>query len=475
MKLKTLTVAIIFSSSMSYATSFIPNKSDYFYEIGQSSSFLAPVDESVNLKIGGNISSYGTGTCFRFNRIFSIKESFKNIKKSVVSSIGPVLEGIQSSVVGLAMYKIQQLNPGLYDIVQNSNFDFNEEFNLKVSNCQKKMENLEKGGGLFDEIISVSDTQGYLDAIKRDAKGDEEVDLISTTNDLEKDKGKWGIPWIHRNKGNSGGYNGNQKPIKLVSDVILAGVNVLSDISDAKSRDLDDESAIPNGSRIKRYWDKPQDAINWGVYVLGDVYISSKEQSESRKAHVGLGLSSILNDCPNINSSNDDHAATCVKNVRDYLWQLVNSGSEPTDEELISISPENYAITSDVITTIQSLKHEDKIVAISTLSEKIATQNVINEALMLKRVFSAGMKVPEVQNINKIHSRVSKIKDELDSEIKSLTFEHEARQKMMASTLRALHNIREELKAKGQAIDDAKADYIKHGAIYKKLEGGKKQ
>ena len=456
---KSALALIIASSSHAY----IPNNSSHVYEISQGSMAIPPVNGSAQLTIGGNINAYSQSSCSMLNKVFSISESFKNIKSSVTSSLTPIIAKAQGSIVGIGMYKLQQMNPGMYDLIQNTNFDFTEEFNLKVANCQEKMKNLQNGGGLYENILQVSDTQGYLDMLKsnEDTNGNK-IDIVSKTNELEQKRGEWGIPWIHRSEGNSGGTQNGQKPIKLTSDVIIAGFNVMLN----SGRALDDDKIFsPNDDKagIARYWESPKKAAEWGTYVLGETQITMKQDKEQQESTAGYGLSSVINNCPQLTRNGD----TCITNVQDWLWKLVNSKTEPTDDDLKKISPENFVITSDVITTIQNMQFEDRMVAVSSLAEKVATQNVINEALMLRRVIAAGLRVQEIQNVKEIRESIQRTQQNLDYDIKSVLFEHEARQKMMGSTVKGILNIREELKAQSSSSLEEERPLIKDGAMYK--------
>lgn len=445
--------------------SSVPSKASHVYEISQGSIAIPPVNGTAELSIGGSFNSFSEGSCSLFNKVLSVSESFRNIKSSVVNSLGPIINNLKGNIVGMGMYKIQQMNPGLYDLVQNTNYDFTENFNLKVANCQQKMRSLQEGGGLYENIVQVSDTHGYIDMLKEDAERHGKVDLVAKTNELEKKRGEWGIPWIHPGEKNSGGYKSSQSPIKLTSDVIIAGINVMLD----SGRVLDDTSGFNQNDKksgLARYWQSPQQAAKWGTYVLGETQVSTKKNEKARQSTAGYGLSSILYNCPNLNENGD----TCIKNVREWLWKLVNNEAEATEEDLIKLSPENFIITADVITTIQNLPIEDRMVAVSSLSEKIATQNVINEALMLRRVIAAGLRVQEVQNIREIRQSILRTQQNLDYEIKSLVFEHDARTKMISYTVKEILNIRQELNAKSSSSMEEKTPLIKDGAIYKNKE-----
>jgi len=458
--------ALLALSFQSNASMFIPSNANYYYRIEPAGTYIPPVRSGKILSIGANISGQSVLSCGNFNPMVSMKNGFKNIKETAIGSLEPILDNIKGSIMAIGMYKIQQMNPGLYDTITNASFDLNNKFELNVSNCSQKLKSLQNGGGLFEDIVQISDSQGWLDLAKQDKedKGDS-VDVISSSAEIEKNRGKWGIPWIHRVEGNSGGSNDNQKPIRLTSDVVIAGYNIMLD----NNRELDSDKEVTNeeqsskGLNIVRYWKKPSLAANWATYVLGETQISAKEDKDSKSSKAGLGLSAVLHSCPKLTENGD----TCISNVRAALWDLVDGTVDINDASLRSISPENMAITDKVITTIRYLERENQLVFIEALAEKIATQNLLNQALMLRRIFQAGLQVQEVQNLKELRGNILTTISNLEYEIKSISFEHDVRKKMMSKTIQTILEINTELQAENNQLDQEHNPVIKDGAIYK--------
>tara|TARA_B110000879_G_C11156354_1_gene507078 strand:- start:1022 stop:2467 length:1446 start_codon:yes stop_codon:yes gene_type:complete len=464
---KLIYIGVLLSLSFpSVGSMFIPNNATYYYRIEPAGTYIPPVRNGKILSIGGNVSGQSVLACGNFNPMVSMKNGFRNIKETMMGSLGPIVENIQGSIMAIGMYKIQQMNPGLYDTITNASFDLNNKFDMNVSNCSQKLKGLQNGGGLFEDVVQVSDSQGWLDLAKQD-KDDNggSVDIINSSKELEKNRGKWGIPWVHRKAGNSGGSNENQAPIKLTSDVVIAGYNIMLDNDRALDSDVAAtiEEQNNKGLNIARYWKKPSDAGKWATYVLGETQISAKETIESKSSTAGLGLSAVLHSCPHLTENGD----TCIENVRAALWDLVDGIVEITDDSLRNVSPENMAITDKVITTIRFLDKENQLVLVESLAEKIATQNLLNQALMLRRIFQAGLQVQEVQNLKELRGNILTTISNLEYEIKSIAFEHDVREKMMSKTVQTILDINAELKAESTTSGEEQSPIIKDGAIYK--------
>lgn len=458
---KTLAAMLLGINCLSaFSASLIPNKSSYLYKINPSGNFIPPVSKKNILSIGGSASAKTLLSCHNFNPTLSFKNDFNNIKDSAVGIPSELIDGLTSAIGSVPLYLLQQANPGLYNTLVNQGLDLKNRFNLHVADCNEHLRSMQKGGGMFENIISVSDTEGWIDGLKRAQKG--EADVIEVSKSVNKDRGKYGIPWIHREAGNSGGDN--QMPINLVSDVVLAGYNLL--LSDKRKIDSKEPASHDEMEAAKvnftRYWSKPEHAMNWATYVLGDQKIKANDDNPVDEAKAGMGLTSYLTSCPKITDSGE----TCSESVADFFWQIVRGEVDADDDTLRRLSPDGMPITLTVIQTIRDMEQEEQIVAVSTYSEKIAMQNVINQAFMMRRILIAGSDVPEVKNIKAIREEVRNVIEKLDGEIKAFTFEDEVREKFLGSKLETLMNIREAQKANSQLSNENHEGLSKDGAIY---------
>jgi integrating conjugative element protein (TIGR03755 family) len=462
MKLYTAIIGIIgFLVTQSVmASSLFPEQSEYYYQLGSASDvFVPPVNKDQTVTIGGFING-GVVNCNLFNPVVSITNTLNDLKDSVFGLPSGVMDNLKGSVAGYPMYKLQQSMPGLYNMLQNTSAGAQNEFALRVANCQETKRNLEAGNSPISGMLSVSDSQGWLDAAKR-VKNGEPVDISKTAKDIAKNSDEYGLPWVHRASGNSGGKN--QVPIKVINDVVIAGYNVLL----SSSRPLDDTSSVTDVTLKKNHfvavWPDPTKAANWAVMVLGDIQISHKKDENAHNANAGVGLSPLLQSCPKSGSS-----ATCVANVISALWKLVDKKWLPTEANLRKISASNVLITDEIITAIQRMPKEQQIMTVSKLGEEIAIQNLLDEAIMLRHLLQAGMQIQEVQHLKPAQVMVTAALNKLDKEIHSLAFESEVRKKMMTQTLNLIMDLRTHDLAKSMPESSRDASLVKNGAVYQK-------
>ena len=448
-------VLMCFLGSPLYAGSFMPNESDYYYRLGGSSNlYIPPVNNDQTITIGGNIDSRLGFTCSGFNPVVSITNSLQDMKSSAMNMPGGIIDNLKGSVAGYPLYKLQQSMPALYNMLQNAAANAQNEFAIKVKDCQDVKKTLEEGQSPMESMLSVSDSQGWMDAAKR-AKT-ENVDVTATAKTIAKKRDEYGLPWIGSEGGNAGGKY--QKPIKVINDVVIAGYNIL-----INRKPLNNANKANVNTPMTQNWKTPIDAANWAVKILGDIHVSATESKGDNAKHdakAGMGLSALLQSC--------DSSNTCTINVNKALWKLVNKEWPLTEEKLKLISASNLMITDEIIITIQRMSREEQILTVSKLAEEIAVQNMLDKALMMRKILQAGLQVQEVQNLKPALDMVKFALKKLDDDIHSLAFENEVRKKMMTETLNMVMNMRSNELAKSIPGEDHEQAPVKNGAVYVK-------
>jgi len=462
--MKCITAILTAFFTCSTWASFLPTQSDYYYRLGGDSDvFVPPINRDQTITIGSNLHvDTGIMNCNLYNPVVSITNTFNDLKNSASGIPEGVINNLKGSIAGFPLYKLQQAMPGLYNILQNASASAQNEVALRVQDCQAVKQTLEDGKSPMTSILSVSDSQGWLDATKRVQQG-EHVDITKTAKDIAKHNDEYGLPWVHRDEGNSGGKL--QKPIQVMNDVVIAGYNLLL----MPSRALDNLSP-PNGESKKNHfvhlWPKPNDAALWAVMVLGDIQLSRKNDHVSHEAKAGVGLSTLLQSCPRMASS-----TTCVSNIAGFLWPLVDKTMPLTETNLRKISASNILITDDIITAIQRMPREQQMLTVSKLSEEIAIQNLLDEAMMLRRLLQAGFQIQEVQNLKPVQDMVNYAIKKLDADIHALAFENDVRKKMMTQTLQMIMDLRTQDLAKSIPGDEHEQSLVKNGAVYRTPTG----
>jgi len=379
----------------------------------------------------------------------------KDLKKSAINIPAGVISNLKGSVAGYPLYKLQQSMPALYNVLQNTAASTQNEFTLKVKDCQQVKQALEQNQSPLESLLSVSDSQGWLDAAKRAKSAN--VDVTETSKSIAQKRDEYGLPWIGNDKGNAGGKF--QRPIKVINDVVIAGYNVL-----LERKPLDSTAKPSERLPMTMTWPTPNDAANWAVKVLGDIQVSASDNKQNQDTKAGIGLSALLQSCANAN--------TCSQNIAKALWNLVSGSWVLSEENLRKVSASNLLITDEIILTIQHLPREEQLLTVSKLAEEIAVQNMLDRALMMRRILQAGLQVQEVQNLKPALNMVRFALKKLDDDIHSLAFENEVRKKMMTETLGMLVDIRQQAHRQNLPGQDHEQPMVKNGAIYLKETKG---
>nr|WP_199740782.1 integrating conjugative element protein [Legionella septentrionalis] len=455
--MKNFLLVISLFPSLLIAGNFMPSESDYYYELGGTSNlFVPPVNKDQTITIGADIDGRLGFSCSGFNPVVSITNTFQDLKNSVVNIPAGVIDNLKGSVAGYPLYKLQQSMPALYNVLQNTASFAQNEFSLKVKDCYEVKESLEDNQSPMEGLLSVSDSQGWLDAYKRSKQ--ENVDITQAAKSIAKKRDEYGLPWIGHEKGNAGGKF--QRPIKVINDVVIAGYNILIE---RKPLDSLNKPSIKNP--MTQSWPKPMDAANWAVKVLGDIKVSTSDNKQNHDAKAGIGLSALLQSCVNAN--------TCSQNIAKALWKLVDGSWKLNEENLNKVSASNLLITDEVIITIQHMPREEQLLTVSKLAEEIAVQNMLDKALMMRRILQAGLQVQEVQNLKPAQNMVLFALKKLDSDIHSLSFENDVRKKMMTETLGTVMEIRHKGQNRNIPGQDREQPMVKNGAIYVQEKGAR--
>lgn len=454
--MKKFLITTLLFPSIALAGGFMPSQSDYYYQLGGASNlFVPPINKDQTLRIGADIDGRMGFSCSGFNPVVSITNTFQDLKKSAINIPAGVIGNLKGSVAGYPLYKLQQSMPALYNVIQNTAASAQDEFTLKVKDCQQVKQALEQNQSPLESMLSVSDSQGWLDAAKR-AKTDN-VDVTETSKSIAQKRDEYGLPWIGNEKGNAGGKF--QRPIKVINDVVIAGYNIL-----LERKPLDSTAKPSEHTPMTQTWPTPNDAALWAVKVLGDIHVSTSDNKENHDAKAGIGLSALLQSCANAN--------TCSQNIAKALWSLVNGSWALTEDNLRKVSASNLLITDEIILTIQHLPREEQLLTVSKLAEEIAVQNMLDKALMMRRILQSGLQVQEVQNLKPALNMVRFALKKLDDDIHSLAFENEVRKKMMTETLGMIMEIRQQAQSKNLPGQDHEQPAVKNGAVYIKENQG---
>jgi len=466
MKRKPLFFSTLFSSGLlsmvlpAYALDIIPSGSHYYYDMGGGSLFSTPSGSTnQSISLGGSSSTNLNYSC-DFNPSISISNAMNDLENSPEAMTEDILTAATTAVGSFPMYVLEKASPELYNLIQNSMTEAQEDFNLSTKSCQSALSDIRDGKSPYEDWFTVSDSQGWLDYSKSEANGDD-VDVVAAEKTIAQNQGQYGVPWVH-DGANSGGTIGDQVPIKVLYDVAVAGYNILVDPM-RQSRALDDVSAPSNDTYLTTYWATPAVAGQWGQLVLGDINVSSDESSSASETHSGVGLVPLMTSCPQVGN----YEKTCPAIIADNLWDLVEGSTPPTPDNLREVSANQLVISPQVIGALKNQTQEEQTISVNEISQEVAIQNLTDEALDFRRVLIAGLGVKEVQNLKPAKDHVKDAITQLEQDIDDLTYDITKRKELMSNSLvKILDNDSLKTLDSQNQREEMPTASMSHGAVY---------
>lgn len=432
--LKKLSFSVLLglSATHSFALDIIPSQSSYYYQMNGGSNFsLPPVTNQQSITIGGGLGSQ-IFTCSGFNPEVSIVNGFNNIENNLQAMGQSVVNNAESMAVGFGLAKLAAIDPSAYSFLENAFKSLYDTFTMSQQTCQQTLNSLENGKSPSQNWFTISDSQGWLNYSTANAQG-QNVDVNQANQNLATNPAAAGVPWVHQGQ-NSGGNTGNQVPIQVIYDVVVAGYNIQVDTS----RPLDSQDPAPTTSPLARYWSTPVAAGNWANLVLGNITITSNPSAQQNNQG-GVGLVTVLNTCPQAATNN----LTCPNNIAQNLANIVANEPVPQAADLAAVSSYGLNVTPDVINTIRNMPSEEQVITISKMSQDVAYQNLIDEALLLRQLLITGMETEQVQNSQAAVDTINQVLTNLQNDISDLKYESEIRSETTSDTLQKVLEVQQ--------------------------------
>ena len=399
----TLLVGLIVSCPI-FALDAPSEDSLFYYKIGGGRDIAIPPSLNITTIDFSLLGQASALSCSGFDSMVAIESSLENLKDGVDNAINAIELAASAAIVNLPGYILQKANPGLYDLFQNALLRANEAFSIATKSCERIQYEIANNTNPYHEWISVSWGDSWQRSVG--VGGANIHDAVEDAEDAPDD----GIEWIGGIR--RGGVG--QPPIRVLSDVARAGLNILSERPPQASSDL------PDSAPLAQHFSGPNAVDEWVNNVLGDVEVGLCD-SCNKGARSGKGL------IPYIEQMTED--------IVELLVALVTDATQPTRVNLEEVEAPGIAVTFQVILAIRNQSPDEIPIVINKLSQEIAEARVMEEAMIVRRLLLAGRKEGHV-SANRIAQReVAQALEELESEISNVIFEKDARDKFVTSTV----------------------------------------
>jgi integrating conjugative element protein (TIGR03755 family) len=376
----------------------------FYYKIGGGRDIAIPPSlniMTIDLSLSGQASAL---SCSGFDPMVAIESSLDNLKDGVDNAINAIELAATAAIANLPGYILQKANPGLYDLFQNALLRANESFSLATKSCERIQYEIANNTNPFDEWVTVS----WGDSWKRSAGigGANIHDAVDTAEDAPDE----GIAWVGGIK--AGGVN--QPPIRVLSDVAKAGLNILS------QRPPETNSNLPNNAALAQHFTGPNAVDQWINNVLGEIEVGLCEGCP-KGAQPGKGLIPTIEEATEI--------------IVPLLADLVSGATPPTRSNLKQVDAPGIAVTLQVILAIRNQLSDERSIVINKLAQEIAEARVMEEAMIIRRLLLAGRKEGHVAANAIAQQEIIQALKELEGEITNVIFEKDARDQFVTSTV----------------------------------------
>ncbi|WP_049722439.1 integrating conjugative element protein [Gilvimarinus polysaccharolyticus] len=392
------------------------DNSALYYNIGGGEPYLFAYDKRYHLNLGVGFRWSAGNVCTGFDPKASIKNTLRDTERSLYGYVDDVIASIPTLVASWGISKLQEANPGIYDLITKGLVDAKEEYNLSVKSCEAMTNDVANGENPVDGWVSIGTRDSWNNQASEPDAGQAE-ETVERTAGNEGIQGPGGVDL-------GGRY---QEPIRTVGDVVGAGYDHLNPASTER--------------RIENLWSHRDDAVDWVTSVVGEKEVKvCKSCSPKLKTKIGQGL------------------RTKIKEEREYiapeLGALVGMSSQPTKDELDNISAPGMGImvTEDLI---RALREESSTAERSILGARLATElalaRTVEKALVSMDLIKAGRQEPNVAANAEYQKEADKVLARLQSEIDGILYEQNVKQRVFAKTAQVLMERRSARMSSGDA------------------------
>ncbi|KGU82685.1 integrating conjugative element protein [Pseudomonas mediterranea] len=369
--------------------------------VGSPSSFYRP-------------SGLGVGGAWRANMMcgnMSLTNTLQNQLNGVTEGfqqiMGSIVQNATQAVMSLPALIIQRANPGLYELLSNGVMQGRIDFDRSKLTCQAMAEKMADNVGQagWGALAKNQEMQVNLENTGGDA--------VAAVKKTEARNGNNGVSWVGGQKAGGSG----QTPIRVTSDVVRAGYNLLHNRATDESASISSSDCL--GGAICQTWASPQEESEWAVRVLGESEVATCDSCETLRATAGSGLT------PLIQETYSEH----LKALQGLL-----SGSLPlTPDNLARASSSMLPVTRGVVEALRDDPDQD--VLARRLASETALSSVLDKALLLLRTLLAGSHEPNLASAEPAQTALTKNIDALEREIRLLQTELQVRQMLATASL----------------------------------------
>ena len=415
-------VSLLFATAdLNAQGNLIDNLKDYI-EFSANRSPPAPPRES-SLYIGAELNLDARLACSKFDPKLSVDYALTELKETM-STIESIPKTVISSLPGVVFCRAL---PGVCELAQEYTARFENRFNLAVKSCEQMVADAIEGRNPYQDIIDVSIENAWNQGLS----GNKTPSQVQKDMSDFKDKG---ITWVGNEKHGGRG----QRQIRPVRHTIAAGWCM----ANGESRTDCETSTAQN--EYTETWRTVAELKQWITDVAGDIGFWIYEGAPAPQSYPGLGLNAKVSERePLIKAKLEQLMQTPANKIYDI---------DPKDLEFLSSSSQE--MLPQIVAALQI--DLDQQWLLERLANEIASAQVLDEALLARRLLLIGSKEPNLYMHKKfISEEVGQATERLEDEIDQLLMEAEARGKVVSDfVIRILERAERRQRARNNVSPD---------------------
>ncbi len=388
---------------------------EWYYEVGGAQPVTVPPNPSVttiDLSAGVDLGLHYS--CGKFDPLLGVTNILNDVKSGAEDMLSALVSAAGSAVASLPALILQRANPGLYDLFQNALARARLTISLANKTCEQMEKEISEGKNPYQDWINIAKSEDWRSMMGGGGSESASTDVDTARKTVEDNNGKNGVTWVGGQR--KGGED--QPPIQVVTDITRAGYNVTLNRSDPLS-----SAPAPAGTRLSALWPGPGDAEAFARDVLGEELIHTVDGS-APTTQPGHGL------WPKIEKRTAEVSAT--------LGELIAGSLPLTPDNLEKVSAPGVAVSRQVIAGLRALPPSERDTAAGRLAAEAATAQVVEKAMVLRRLLVTGRQEP---NVSVNQAAVAAIDDKiavLEREIDDVLYESRIRKELSSNTALAV-------------------------------------
>lgn len=364
-----------------------------YWELGGHS--LIPTEDlrlEKTFRFKGEAHASGLNICGKFAPKVSVQGMFQQLD-DLLATLDEIPQTVLKSLPG---YIFCRAKPGLCQLLQDYTARLEAQYMLHVRTCESAIKAAAEGNNPYFDWITVATAETWNEA----------ANTRATTADAYKnaiEKRDAGIYWIG---GQRAGGRG-QKNIQPIRDIASAGWC----LAQRKKPNCETGDA---DSIYSKYWKTPTEFRHWIATVLGDIGLWTYEGAPPPHSIPSFGLDPVLK----------EHEQA----VRAKLDAVLTKNFAP-DEDLEALSARSFGITREIIAATKFSKENNWLVA--NFANRIALAQVLERALLARKLLYAGRKEPNVQAVAAAHDWIELAMRHLEDEIDLILYDSKAKNELL--------------------------------------------